>query len=217
MTDTRETQEMYDTIPEAVAPPLDGIQEEYDPNAAAEEPAQAPTTVDPGLDGIFDEEVDLNAAEKAEADTLLPPGTYDTVPVLSATPYEAQTGPNTGRRGFRMFGEVLSRKPISRNGAAPAITGGRLGFRVSPERRDREDGTPDLQTRLWAQAIRAYTQAAGAKPTTNRDVVEYLKNYPVGMRLGQIGVPTESNPNPDGDPGNIVYSIFPVRGERAPF
>ena len=184
---------------------------EYDPNATAESAHGDPTPMDPGLDGLYDEGVDLDAAEKAEADQLLPAGTYQTVPVLSLFPYEVQKGPNTGRRGFRYFGEVVSRKPISRNGGAPEIAEGRIGFRISPERRDKDDGTPDLQTRLWANAIRAYTQAVGSKPATNRDVAEFLKNYPVGMRLGQIGVATESNPEPDGEPGNLVFSIFPIR------
>ena len=164
------------------------------------------------LDELYDQSVDQDAVDKVEADSLLPGGSYRSVPVLSATPSTTKTGPNAGRRGFRLYGSFTSQKPLIREEGLPAhIVTGRLGFGLSPERRNKPDGQPDLQTKLWAQAVRTFIQAAGYKPETNRDVVKFLQDYPFGIRLGQVGVPTESNPTPDGEPDNMVFSLFHLR------
>ena len=193
-------------------------EQEYDPNMGPNTPADSDPlpsddpTADPGLDALYDQGVDMDAVEKSESDSLLPNGGYQTIPVLAVTPYQTRSGPNKGRIGFRLYGEVVSRKPLVRvDGEAPQIVTGRLGFRVSPERRNREDGTPDTQFKLWTNSVRAFIVAAGYKPQTNREVIEYLRNYPVGLRVGQVGVPTERNPEPDGEPGNAVFTIFPLR------
>lgn len=186
-----------------------------------EEQSQTPSTEvelnppeDLGLDSLYDQAVDIDGVERAEADALLPGGSYQTVPVLTVAPYETKTGPNAGRMGFRFYGEVASRKPLSRSdGQPPQMVSGRLGFRMSNERRNKNDGTPDSQYRLWMNAVRAFKIAAGYDPSTNREVVDYVKNYPVGLRVGQVGVPTEQNPNPEGEPGNAVFSIFPLRDQ----
>ena len=182
--------------------------------------------IDPGLDTLYDEGVDHDAVERVEADLLMPGGSYRTVPVLMLDVYETKQGPHVGRRGFRFFGEIISSKPLSRNnGGEPTIVNGRISFKASPERRNRmeeirgddgrttykDTGKPDAESNRWANAVRAFTLAAGYKPGTNREVVEFIKNYPVGLRVGQIGVPTERRPDPTGEPGNVVYSIFPLR------
>jgi len=175
-----------------------------------ESPSDDPRPTD--LDALYDEGVDQDAVERVEADMLLPGGSYTSVPVLTVTAFQTSKGPNVGRRGFRLYGEIRSNKPLSRGkDLAPDYITGRVGFQISPERRDKPDGGPDNQTKLWANAVRAYIQAAGYKPESNREVIKYLTDYPIGIRLGQVGVPTERNPEPTGDPGNMVFSIFPVR------
>ena len=183
-------------------------QTEYDPNATAESAHGDPTPVDPGLDGLYDEGVDLDAAERVRADVLMPNGSYNSVPPLTATPYQD----DDGRRGVYLYGAIISRKPLARQkGQPPEVVEGRVDFRMSNDRRNWDDGGPDYASVLWADAVAAFKQATQTDPGSVRDVVQYISSYPVGLVVVKSGIPTERNPEPKGSPRNRVKSIFPIR------
>jgi hypothetical protein len=51
-------------------------------------------------------------------------------------------------------------------------------------------GKPNLRSQLYTQAVQVYTRAFGAKPTTDADLANYLRDYPVTLRC----VPGDSDP-----------------------
>ena len=143
-----------------------------------------------------------------------------TKPVLNLQAARATEGFNAGRLVFRFFGPAvmtITEKNAKALKLAPGVeVYGQFGFGISPERRNAvkdgvDQGTPDGASQRWAQAVKAYEVAYKAKPATVGDVVRYLQNYPINIRVIQIGVPTDRNPEPDGEPGNIVMALSVVR------
>jgi len=67
---------------------------------------------------------------------------------------------------------------------------GAIGFRFSPERRNKIDGNtgedtgkPDTAFKNYTQAFNAYTRVYGEKPTSVGAIATYLRDYPVKFRI----------------------------------
>ena len=164
-----------------------------------EEPEPAELT----LDELFNQGINRDEVKKAERDLLLPAATYTTIP-----PLQLKLSQNDEGRPFaRFFGLIqatVNDQEIRTN----------IGFSLSWERMDRVDretgestGKPDNAYKLFTQAVGAYKKAYGEAAGSHGDVVKYLRDYPIRVRVIQIGVPTERNPNPDGEPGNMVVAV----------
>ena len=80
-----------------------------------------------------------------------------------------------------------------------------------------DSGQPDNKSMLWAQLFRAFQVAAGRKPENGAEMLDYLSDQPVKLRVIQVGVQRvdkEGNPvgpAPDGEPKNFVMGIGVVR------
>lgn len=177
----------------------------------------------PDMDSLFEQSVNMDDVRQVQSDILKPAGSYVTQPDLSVQTSVVGEGPNKGRRLIRFFGAAtltVTERTSQRLKLPPgSVVPGTFGFAMSPERankvRDSEDtGKPDLASQLWAQAVTAYQQVYRTKPTQVGDVVRYVQSIPVVLRVIQVGVPTERNPEPDGEPGNIVMALSPVREGR---
>lgn len=175
----------------------------------------------PDMDALFEKHVDFDDVRKTQSDSLKPVGSYHTVPVLNVQANRVKEGANAGRLMIRFFGPATL-LVTEKNAKAAGLPVGteikaQFGFGISPERANKvqRDGTPtgepDHSSKLWAQAVSAYEVAYKQKAATIGDVVRYVQNYPVVIRVIQVGVASAKNPEPDGEPGNIVMGISPVR------
>lgn len=156
------------------------------------------------LDELLEQQVAMDQVKQAEKDLLLPAATYTTVPALKLK----LTRNDQGRQFARFFGGIVASLESGEE------VKGNVGFSISWERANRLDretggdtGKPDNATKLYVQAVAAYKKAYGEAPSTTGDVIKYLRDYPVRVRVIQIGVPTERNPEPDGEAGNMVVAI----------
>lgn len=146
----------------------------------------------PSLDDLFEEGVTTQALEEAEQAMMLPEATYTTVPALTLTPRQN----DAGRRYGRFYGKVVGEKD------------GSVGFNISATFKNKfkdgqDQGTPDLQSRLFTQAVRTYETATGEKYDGSKEarkaVFEFIRDFPVRLRLIR------------GTDSPIVVSISPVR------
>ena len=178
----------------------------------------------PDMDALFEQAVNQEDVRQTQADALKPAGSYVTQPVLNLQAARAEmTRGSVSPQGhkdrlmFRFFGQAqmtVTEKNAKATGLpVGTIVKGQFGFGISPERADKTSGTggPDGASQRWAQAVKAYEFAYKTKPATMGDVVRYVQNYPVVIRVIQVGIPTDNNPEPDGEPGNVVMAISPVR------
>ena len=178
----------------------------------------------PDMDELFQQAVNQDDVRQTQADALKPTGSYITQPVLNlqASRVEMTRGSVSplglkDRLMFRFFGsaEMTVTEKNTKAAGLPvgSIVKGQFGFGISPERANKIAGTggPDGASQRWAQAVKAYEYAYKAKPATMGDVVRYLQNYPVVIRVIQGGIPSEAYPEPDGEPGNVVMALSPVR------
>lgn len=158
----------------------------------------------PSLDELFDQQIKMDEVKQAEKDLLLPAATYTTVPAMTV---KKGVSEETNRPYVRFFGPIVatleSGEEIKAN----------IGFAFSHVRKNRTDadgndtGKPDNMTKLYTQAIAAYKKAYGEAPVTVNDVINYVRDYPVRVRVIQVGVPTRNNPDPTGEAGNMVVAI----------
>lgn len=149
------------------------------------------------------------SAEQAEADKatqtelLLEAGTYRTLPALTLTPRQSDRvrvmdkGAERGRIEFRYFAQVQHEVTQNKGG---------IGFTISPDKVMNRNGRPDSTSQKWTQAVSAYRVAFGREPGTLMDVAEYLRDYPVRLRVTRL----EGNEQFP-DPSNFVQTITPVR------
>lgn len=175
------------------------------------------------MDALFQKAIDQDEVRQAREDLLKPVGSYVTVPVLNKQVNRVEEGPNQGRLMIRYFGPAVL-TVTDKNAARVRMPSGsqvkaQFGFAISPERANKlkdgvDTGEPDHPYKLWLQAVSAYEQAYKRKPSTIGEVAGYLENYAIVIRVIQVGVATERNPEPDGEPGNIVMGISAVREER---
>ena len=174
------------------------------------------------MDQLFQAAVNEQDVRDIQEGVLKPNGSYTTIPVLNLQASRAKVGEfSTLARGRNEDGRVVFRfygpaQMIVDEKSAPrvklpvgTIVKGQFGFAVSPDRANKlkdgvDSGEPDGASQRWAQAVKAYEVAYKAKPASNGDVVRYLENYPVIIRVIQVGVATERNPEPDGEPSKCV-------------
>lgn len=181
----------------------------------------------PDMDSLFKTAVNDEDVKQTQADALKPAGSYVTVPVLTYEGKRQKVGERThlpsgleDRLVFRFFGGAQltvteKQAPILKLPAGTVVKAS-FGFTMSPERGNKiKDGVPtnepDGDSSRWADAYRAYEVAYKTKPRSWGDIVRYVQNYPVILRVIQMGVPTANNPEPDMEPRNHVMRIFPVR------
>lgn len=187
------------------------------------------TTDDLNMDDLWSQSIDTDEITRAQADLLLPVGTYTTVAPLTMSFNEEADDKrlNSSGRGpgqiARFYG-LVQLKATEKDvlaGKAPEVDAvlaqGMIGFGVSPRRVNAKDqqgkdlGKPDKAYRLWINAVAAYKMASGDMAPSNRAVLDFLRDYAVRLRIGQYNVPTEKNPEPEGEPGNTIYAISAVR------
>lgn len=176
----------------------------------SEEQEQPETPVEEfTMDMLLNQQVSFEQVKQAEKDLLLPAGTYTSVP-----PFEVKfvRGNQDGRPYARFWGNIFA--AINRPDGTIEDVQGKIGFSFSWQRKNRIDretgidsGKPDNAYKLYVQAVNAFKRAYSEDPSTDGDVVKYVRDYPVRLRLIQVGVPTERNPNPDGEPGTMVVAI----------
>lgn len=177
------------------------------------------------MDQMWEGGIDNDELKKGAADLLLPVATYHTIPALTLS-FNDQPGKFDGRpvgSVAHYFGQIERRATDKDVVAGKAekegevIGRGIIGFNVSPLRVNAKDkdgkdtGRPDRTFRLWMNAVTAYKVAYGQDPQSKGDVLNFIRDYEVRLRVGQYNVPTENNPEPDGDPGNNVLAISAVK------
>ena len=123
---------------------------------------------------LFEEPVDFASLDKLKRDAQPPAGQYLSIPTLDIKVYRGDDG-----RRVAMLSGLFTHAD---DGAEH-----RLRIRISPDRRDQrnDSGKPDMASRLWAQARDAFKQVTGVEPTTERQIFEYLQNYPIKVRTMQ--------------------------------
>lgn len=175
------------------------------------------------MDQMWEEGVDKDALQQAQADLLMPRGAYVTLgPRTLNFNEEKHRSGRPPKSVAHFYGEVVyrAREKEVQAGLAKEVGQelgrGRVGFDVSPLRvnskergTDKDTGKPDRAFRLWMQANAAYKQAYVQDPTSNVEVLNFLRDYEgLGLYVTQYNVPTERDPEPEGDPGNSVSSLF---------
>jgi hypothetical protein len=156
------------------------------------------------MDALFHESVDREAsAEVTKDQLLLPAGYYQTDPEANGEfGVSVYTKEDTGRRVISFSGKVINVKT------------GQVGFirgRMSPDPVRKEDGKYDFMYQVWVTAENAFKAQFGQNVESKGQIIDYIRQYPVKFKIVQVGVPTERNPQPDGEPGNLVMSISHVR------
>lgn len=156
------------------------------------------------MDELFEQQVKMDEVKQAEKDMLIPAATYTTVPALQVKKGVSEAG----RPYVRFFGPIQA--VIEATGEEVKAN---IGFAFSHVRQNRIDkdgedtGKPDNMTKLYTNAVAAYKKAYGENPATVNDVINYIRDYPVRVRVIQVGVPTKNNPEPTGEAGNMVVAI----------
>ena len=185
------------------------------------------------LDELWQQGIDTDELAKGAKDLLMPVGTYRSVPPMTLS-FNDQEDEFSGRKPgsqANVFGEfqmVVRAKDLEKvhktnpdAKVGDVLARGYLGVRLSPIRvnvKDRETGRdtgrPDRAYQLWINAVAAFKKAYGREPGSQMEVLRYLTDYEFQARVGQYNVPTEKNPEPEGNPGNNVQSISAVQEER---
>lgn len=163
------------------------------------------------FDEMFQGAVDQNEVQQTLSDTLLDAGWYRALPPANRTNKQYE-----GRPSVDYFVPVAKAPKKGESFVAPERPEGRLRLSVSHVRRNKmvkdtndpkkmlDTGEPDSRSVLWAQAVKAFSVAAGRQPETIGEVYEYLTSQPVNFRV------TKFEPA-DGEPRNFVAAIAPVR------
>lgn len=177
------------------------------------------------MDEFFSMEVDQSQVEETLRKGLVPSGTYQTDPAefgeMNVYPRLVEEKDDQGtvtghRRVVRITGRGRAKVKI---GEEMKLIEGRIEFEMSPEYRNKRDWNtgeiseqPDSRSKLWAQACKAFEATYHEKAKNGAQVVSYLTSTPVRFRIGQVGIATKANPNPDGEPKNLVFNITAIRG-----
>jgi len=143
------------------------------------------------IDDLYSSSLDQEEFEKVRSSTLLKKGTWTTDPPFVPTIKRDKTN----RLIVRFWGKVVL-----------GDEKGMIGFRYSPEARNavnRETGEdlkkPDRATKNYVMAVKAYEAANGKKLENQGELVAYLRDYPVRLRIDEF----------NGE--NMVMSISAVR------
>lgn len=156
------------------------------------------------MDALFETGLQADAVAAAEKAMLLPVGNYLTVAPAATTlkKYEA-TADKPERLVARVYSAIVQKGGEGREG--------RIGFNFSPDmvKVHKDDGSEDFDRsyKNYVMLHRAFRTAYGQAPATVGQIVEYLKTYPVGLRVIQMGTQEDST----GEPGNMVVAISAVK------
>jgi len=148
------------------------------------------------MESLFNLGVDEEAEKKLDDALLLERGKYLTqghplIPKIE----RPDRGNHKGRLMVRFFGPIES--------LSTGVKGG-IGYRMSPELRQKDDGKPDLASKLWAQA-RNLAKRAGAFDSTVGSVVDFLATTPVSLFL--IKMDAVERDGDSFDASNLVVGI----------
>ena len=164
------------------------------------------TPTEPTVDDLFKQFVSEEEVKQTEKDSILPVGTYTTIPEFKVT-----LGEKDGRKNARLFGRIFKVDEHDEE------TKGAIGYPLSWQRRNKlekikdestgvvietkDTGKPDYLSKNFTQAVKAYTVAFGEAPTEVADdgtvninigkVISYLRDYPHKLRIIQ----TQNNEN----------------------
>ena len=164
------------------------------------------TPTEPTVDDLFKQFVSEEEVKQTEKDSILPVGTYTTIPEFKVT-----LGEKDGRKNARLFGRIFKLDEHDQE------TKGAIGYPLSWVRKnklekikdettgvvieEKDTGKPDYLSKMFAQAVKAYTVAFGEAPTEVDDegtvninigkVIAYLRDYPHKIRVIQ----TQNNEN----------------------
>ena len=177
----------------------------------------SPAGTMPDMDAMFERVVDQDVVRKIEADSLRPVGTYTTetltlnVDIEGELDYNGNPNPRKGRTVFRYNGKatmIVDEKNAPSLELPPGtLVSGYFTVRMSPDRYNWDDGSPDTQSKLWANAVKAYKLAVGHATPSVRQVVDYVRDYPVRLRVIQKNTKEDAK----GEPRNDVVAISAVR------
>ena len=169
------------------------------------------------MDDLFEQQIDHEDVRRTEADALRPVGTYTTGKLMMVREvegeldYNGNPNPRKGRTVFRYFGPaslvVTEKTAPTLNVVVGTEIKGFFTLRVSPERYNWDDGSPDTQSKLWVQAVKAYSVAYGERATSVGQVVEFLREGPVRIRVIQKNIKEDSK----GEPRNDVVAVSAVK------
>jgi hypothetical protein len=121
---------------------------------------------------IFDVVLDNEEAKREAQKLLLSDGWYTTEAPQTFTPKVS----DDGRRVANYFATI-------RNNKNPEETG-KIGFRFSPDVRYKPgEDKADWNYRMFLAARKAFIEATGVEPSTEADVVRYIEQYPVQLRV----------------------------------
>ena len=170
----------------------------------------------PDMDVMFGRHLDMDDVRRTQADSLKPVGTYITSTLTLAPEvegpldYNGNPNPRKGRVVFRYYGPAVLTATEKTAPALKVAVGteikGYFTFRISPDRFNWEDGSPDTQSKLWSQAVKAYQAAYKSDPTNHGQVAHFLRDYPVRLRVIQKNTKEDAK----GEPRNDIVAISAV-------
>lgn len=175
--------------------------------------SEATETVD--MDALFEQGLDAEQTAKAEADMLIPVGSYRTTPPMMVSVKQFDAKGDEGSDDFlpartvcNAYGAISNVKAV-KSAVQEYEAGerqGRIGFRFSAQPVVK-NGDYDRTYKNYVALFRAYTVAYGVKPTSLNDLKTYLETYPVDLRVIQIGTQEDAT----GEPANLVVGITAVK------
>ena len=169
-------------------------------------------------DDLYEQQINYDDVRRTEADALRPVGTYTTTGQLSMVKevegeldYSGNPNPRKGREVLRYFGPATlvadEKTAPTLNVAVGTEIKGFFTFRMSSQRYNWNDGSPDTQSKLWAQAVKAYSVAYGEKASSVGQVADFVRDVPVRIRVIQKNIKEDSK----GEPRNDVVAISAVK------
>ena len=180
------------------------------------ESGNAPPTT-PTMDDLYEQQINYDDVRRTEADALRPVGTYTTgqlsmvKEVEGELDYSGNPNPRKGREVLRYFGPATlvadEKTAPTLNVAVGTEIKGFFTFRMSSQRYNWDDGSPDTQSKLWTQAVKAYSVAYGEKATSVGQVADFVRDTPVRIRVIQKNTKEDSK----GEPRNDVVAVSAVK------
>lgn len=145
------------------------------------------------LEDLFQESVNEEEVKKAQAEMLLKQGTWTTTPPFTIT----KIGKDKNNRPFaRFFGSITLGEEIGKIGVGMSWV-----HKFAKDKDGNETEKPDRSYKNYVMAHNAYKAAYGQEATSVGDVLKYVQDYPVRLRVIQTS---------DGE--NMVVAISAVRG-----
>ena len=146
-----------------------------------------PEQVSQDLDDLFSITVDAEALKDAETRMALPTGPYVTIPPMVTTRFRSEDGRDTIKLWGKIVGADESGKEIKGSASFSVGWEPRNGVLFKDGVNTGEDsGKPDSATKNYIQAKRAFKVAYGQEANNPGEVVHFLRDYAVRLRLINI-------------------------------